>query len=82
MSCFIGVLMGGFVGLVAGFGGWLLFFYIVFMLPKGIPFRVIDQGAIPGLFTGILGAIIGGTLGGILGGRYLRRWGKSDPDDP
>ena len=52
---FAGALIGAFVGFAPGAYGWLAFFYVLFMLPKRIPFRVIDQGAIPVIVTASLG---------------------------
>jgi hypothetical protein len=68
--------IGGVIGLVAGFAigvvGWLVFFYVVFMLPNGTPWRLMDQGAIPTVFTGPCGAVIGAILAGFVFRRRLK----------
>ena len=63
MRTVIGALLGSAAGLVLGVFGWLGFFYVVFMLPNGTPFRYMDQGAIPTVLTGPLGAVIGAVIG-------------------
>jgi hypothetical protein len=51
------------MGFVLGAAGGLLVFYLVFMAPKGQPFRVIDQGVLVIWLTGPVGAIAGGFIG-------------------
>ena len=46
------ILIGGFLGFIFGVGGWLGFYYVVFMMPNHTPFRYIDQAAIPTMITG------------------------------
>ena len=61
-----GALVGGAVGLAFGVVGWLVSYYLFFMLPNGTSFQYMDQGAIPTVLTGPLGAIIGAVFGGLL----------------
>ncbi len=69
----IGALVGGVVGWFVGVFAWLAFFYVVFMLPNGTPFRYMDQGAIPIVITGPLGVLIGAVVGIVL---FRRRIGQ------
>ncbi|MHC4250260.1 MAG: hypothetical protein ACYS9X_14125, partial [Planctomycetota bacterium] len=69
----IGVLVGGIAGFAAGGFGWMLFYYLVFMLPHGTPWRSMDQGAILVVFTGPIGAVGGAFLGVYLLGRLVKR---------
>lgn len=73
---FIGVLFGGFVGLTVGMLGWLLFYYLVFMLPTGTH---LGPGDPPPLLTLpiVLTGPIGASIGAVLGGRYFWRLGVS-----
>src|SRR5512146_2294519 len=66
----IGAVVGGVVGFFVGVFGWLAFFYLVFMLPHGTPFRHMDQGAIPIVITGPVGVIIGVVVGIVLFRRH------------
>ncbi len=63
MRTILGALIGAAVGFALGVVGWLAFFYLVFMVPEGIEFRRMDQGAIPTVFTGPLGAVLGSVIG-------------------
>src|SRR4051812_3952547 len=60
---FVGAVAGGIIGWILGGQAWVLFYYFVFMRPRGIPRDAIDQGAIPVLVTAPIGALIGGLIG-------------------
>jgi hypothetical protein len=69
---FIGIVLGGLVGGVIGAAGWVFLFYLIVMVPDGVPFKAMDQGAIPAAITGPLGALVGALVGARLGLRYSR----------
>jgi hypothetical protein len=70
---FIGIVSGGLVGGIIGAAGWIFLFYLIVMVPDGVPFNTMDQGAIPAAITGPLGALVGALVGAWLGLRYSRR---------
>jgi len=72
MRSLIGALVGGLAGFVLGVAGWLTLFYVVAMVPRGIPLRSMDQGSSAILITGPLGAIIGAVIGGFVLRRRFR----------
>ena len=74
VGCLLGGMLGGIVGFLAMAAFRVIWFYLVFMLPRGEPLdvREIDE-AIPIVIFGALGGIIGAPLGGLGVRSYLRR---------
>ena len=72
----LGALVGLVLGFLAGVFGWMLFYYLVFMLPNGTPFRAMDQAAMLIIFTGPAGAVVGACVLG----RLFPRWFCNTPN--
>lgn len=72
LGAFLGVLLGLYVGTVAGWAVGVGGLYIFYMKPQGIPFMQIEQGVLIGCWTSLPGAI----LGAVWCARWFRRLWK------
>ncbi len=66
------ILGGAGVGFALGVFGWLGFYYMLIMAPNKTPFKYIDQGALPTIFTGPVGAFIGARIAGLMLSRFVK----------
>ncbi len=67
------ILGGTFVGFILGVVGWLVFYYGLMMAPRGTPFKYIDQGALPTIFTGPVGGFVGARVAGLIVSRFITK---------
>lgn len=75
-----GALRGAVAGFFLGVFGWVTLYYLFAMLPKGIPFRAMDQASMLIVITGPLGAIIGVFIGGALARSRLKHLAPPPPE--
>jgi hypothetical protein len=59
MAGCLGSIVGGLAGFFLGMYAWIYGYYLLVMKPLGTPIHLMDQAAMPSLFTGILGAALG-----------------------